>query len=222
MSDPDHSYYDAGFQQPPGEQPYLRASDADRQAAIRIINQGRAEGRLTEAEFQERIERAELARSQPELNVLTSDLVVIRDSHHADEIELRPSAALAPTHYGNNQILALLSTKERKGSWVVAPQLSVSPVLGTVKLDLREASFESLEVTIEVNGFMGDLKIWLPEGVEVIDDTQTIMSDVTMKKLSPARPGRPRLHLTGVIIMSDVTIYGSDHISLADRIRGSF
>lgn len=221
MSEPEKSF-DGGFQQPPSEQHYLRASDADRQAALRIISQGRAEGRLTEAEYQERIELAQAARSQPELNVLTSDLVVIQDSHHADEIELRSSGSVAPTLYGNNQITALLSTKERKGSWVVAPRLSVSPVLGTVKLDLRAASFESLEVMIEVNGFMGDLKIWLPEGVEVIDDTHSIMSDVTMKKLSPARPGRPRLHLTGVLIMSDVTVYGSDHISLADRIKGSF
>lgn len=211
-----------GFQQPPNELPYLRASDADRGAAIAIIQRGYAEGRLTEAEHRDRVQRAQAARSQPELNVLTSDLMIVQDTHHADDLGLRPNGGLAPTLYGSNQILALLSTKQRDGTWVVPPRLSVNPLLGTVKLDMRAASFESQDVTLEISGFMGELKIWLPEGVEVIDDTRTIMSDVKLKKLSPARPGRPRLVLTGLLLMSDVTIYGSEHVSLTDRIKGNF
>lgn len=214
--------YDGGFQQPPGEQAYLRASDADRRAAIEIINRGHAEGRLTEPERQERVARAQVAHSQPELNVLTRDLVVIQDSHRADEIELRAGGALAPTSYGSNGVVAVLSTKQRDGYWVVPPSLSVSSVLGTVKLDMREASFESLDVALEIDCFMGDVKVWLPEGVQVVDETRNIMSDVKLKKLSPARPGRPRITLTGLLLMGDVTVYGSDHISLADRIKGNF
>lgn len=214
--------YDGGFQQPPGEQAYLRASDADRRAAIEIINRGHAEGRLTEPERQDRVARAQVAHSQPELNVLTRDLVVIQDSHRADEIEPRAGGALAPTAYGSNSIVAALSTKERGGSWVVPPRLSVSSILGTVKLDMREASFESLDVALEISCFLGDVKVWLPEGVEVVNDTRTIMGDVKLKKLSPARPGRPRITLTGMLLMGDVTVYGSEHISLADRIKGNF
>jgi len=213
---------DGGFQQPPSEQAYLSASDADRRAAIEIINRGHAEGRLTEPERQDRVTRAQVARTRPELNVLTSDLVVIQDAHHADEMELRASGSLTPTSYGSNDIVAVLSTKQRDGHWVVPPRLSVSSILGTVKLDMREASFESLDVTLEISCFMGELKVWLPEGVQVVDETRDIMSDVKLKKLSPARPGRPRLTLTGLLLMGDVTVYGSDHVSLADRIKGNF
>lgn len=213
---------DGGFQQPPSEQAYLSASDADRRAAIEIINRGHAEGRLTEPERQDRVTRAQVARTRPELNVLTSDLVVIQDAHHADEMELRASGSLTPTSYGSNDIVAVLSTKQRDGHWVVPPRLSVSSILGTVKLDMREASFESLDVTLEISCFMGELKVWLPEGVQVVDETRDIMSDVKLKKLSPARPGRPRLTLIGLLLMGDVTVYGSDHVSLADRIKGNF
>lgn len=213
---------DGGFQQPPSEQAYLSASDADRRAAIEIINRGHAEGRLTEPERQDRVTRAQVARTRPELNVLTSDLVVIQDAHHADEMELRASGSLTPTSYGSNGIIAVLSTKQRDGHWVVPPRLSISSVLGTVKLDMREASFESLDVTLEISCFMGELKVWLPEGVQVVDETRDIMSDVKLKKLSPARPGRPRLTLIGLLLMGDVTVYGSDHVSLADRIKGNF
>ena len=108
--------YDGGFQQPPAEQAYLRAADADRRAAIEIINRGHAEGRLSEPERQERVARAQVAHSQPELNVLTRDLVVIQDSHRADEIELRAGGALAPTTYGSNSIVAALRDPESRGA----------------------------------------------------------------------------------------------------------
>ena len=121
---------DGGFQQPPSEQAYLSASDADRRAAIEIINRGHAEGRLTEPERQDRVTRAQVARTRPELNVLTSDLVVIQDAHHADEMELRASGSLTPTSYGSNDIVAVLSTKQRDGHWVV-PRSTVGKIFYT-------------------------------------------------------------------------------------------
>lgn len=220
--DPELSH-EADFQQPPNEQPYLRASDADREAAIATINRALAEGRLNPAEHAQRVSQAERARTQPELNVLTSDLVAIQDSHHADDVTLRlGGAAVTPTIYGSNSISAFLSTKERQGSWVVPTQLAANSVMGTIKLDLREASFESLDVTINISCIMGEVKVWVPEGTEVVDETKVVLSDVKLKKLSPARPGRPRIVFTGLLIMGDLIVYGSEHVSLADRIMGNF
>lgn len=210
------------FQQPPREQHYLRASDADRQAALDIIDRGFEEGRLTPDEHTERSERALRARTQPELNVLTSDLLPVQDSHHADDLEVRPAWEAAPRRYASTSLSAVLSTKERDGTWLVPPTVDVSTFMGGAKIDFREATFESKETTIHLNSVMGEIKIWLPAGVEVVDDSRMVMSETKLKKLSPPIPGRPRIVLTGLQIMSSLIIYGSDYVTLGDRIMGKF
>ncbi len=112
------------FTQPPQGQPYLRASTADREATLAAIDQGLAEGRLTKREHSERSEQAERARTNAELNVLTSDLVVVQDSHHADDVVPHLMAgAAAPRAYTANTIDAYFSTKPRQGVWIVPPRL---------------------------------------------------------------------------------------------------
>lgn len=215
------SQMEPDFQQPPG-QPYLQASAADRDAAIDIIALGLKQGRLSQAEHDERLAQALTARTQPELNVLTSDLVVIQDSHHADELAVRGNSAVAPTSYSTNQVSAIMSTRDRRGSWLVPPYLSVSSIMGTVKIDLRQATFESLELTLGISCIMGEIKLWVPPGTEVIDETRMVMADIKMKKLSPPLAGSPRITLTGLVLMGEVVVYGSDHITLGDRVRGDF
>lgn len=210
------------FQQPPSDQPYLRASDADRRAALEIIDRGFDEGRITSAEHSERSEQALRARTQPELNVLTSDLVVIQDSHHADELATRADALPIPTHYSTNEISSILSTKHREGRWLVPPTLQLHAFMGTLKLDLREASFESLETRIVLTSVMSEVKLWIPAGVEVIDETRMIMSETKFKKLDPPAPGRPRILLSGTQVMASLIIYGRGHVTLGDRIAGNF
>jgi FHA domain/Domain of unknown function (DUF1707) len=52
----------------------MRASDRDREAAIRVLHDGRAEGRLSTATFEERVERALSARTDTQLRELTVDV----------------------------------------------------------------------------------------------------------------------------------------------------
>ena len=52
----------------------MRASDREREATIRVLHDGRAEGRLSTSTFEERVERALAARSATELRELTLDV----------------------------------------------------------------------------------------------------------------------------------------------------
>ena len=60
-----------------------------------------------------------------------------------------------------------MSSIERRGRWVVPPNFEVSTVMGSVKLDLREAVFVEPKVQITVNTLMGCATIVLPEDVKV-------------------------------------------------------
>lgn len=52
----------------------LRASDAERQTAVRRLERALREGRLTIAEFDERVEAVYASRTRGELEDLTDDL----------------------------------------------------------------------------------------------------------------------------------------------------
>jgi len=143
----------------------------------------------------------------------------IQDSHRADDGGFpQPSyQVLPPTRYSTNSLNAILSTKTREGAWIVPANLSATSVMGTIKLDFCESVFESLDLTIDLNGFLGDVKIWAPEGTLVIDETRAFASEVKLKKLSPPRPGGLRITLRGDLILGTVIVYGSDHISWRRR-----
>ena len=58
----------------PGMNPAMRAASADRERAVDVLKAGFAEGRLTQDEYNERMDRAYAARTYAELAALTADL----------------------------------------------------------------------------------------------------------------------------------------------------
>ena len=58
----------------PGMSPAMRAASADRERAVDVLKAGFAEGRLTQDEYNERMNRAYAARTYGELTALTADL----------------------------------------------------------------------------------------------------------------------------------------------------
>jgi hypothetical protein len=59
---------------PANEDPQLRAGDADRDDVIIVLREAFAEGRLDQAEFEDRLGRAQIAKTYADLTVLTVDL----------------------------------------------------------------------------------------------------------------------------------------------------
>ena len=55
-------------------EPHLRAADADRSAVAAVLGEHMAAGRLTVAEYEERLTRAYAAKTYGELAQLTTDL----------------------------------------------------------------------------------------------------------------------------------------------------
>jgi hypothetical protein len=63
-----------GYQMQAGMNPAMRAASADRERAVDVLKAGFAEGRLTQDEYNERMNRAYAARTYAELAVITADL----------------------------------------------------------------------------------------------------------------------------------------------------
>jgi hypothetical protein len=131
-------------------EPFL-ASDADRDIALALLREASVDGRLTLEDLAERAEMVHGARTLDDVAAATAGLA---------------PPLPAPTATVEQQ-RALLSSLVRQGRWRLAPRNRFSAVLGSVKLDLREAILPGPELEIELRAVMGSVEVLVPEGVEV-------------------------------------------------------
>jgi hypothetical protein len=80
-------------------EPHLRAGDTERAAVAATLGRHMAEGRLTVAEYDERVARAYAARTYGDLATLTADLPqtdAVRPAEPAGEVAAPPHSRYAP------------------------------------------------------------------------------------------------------------------------------
>jgi hypothetical protein len=139
-----------------GDKPELRASYEDRDRVVEILRVAAGDGRLTEAELDERLGAALTARTSGELAALTADLPEVGG------IAARAKDVVRLDYQGGNTT--------RRGQWMVPQRMEIRAVGGTVKLDFTEAVITSptLQIQAEVRG--GRLVLVTKPGIEVDAD----------------------------------------------------
>ena len=168
----------------------LRASDADRERVIALLNEAAGDGRLTLGEHSERVEGAYAARTLGELAPLTADLAL-------------PSAQ--PIRLDSRRPVAGIFGRERRdGRWVVPERLMVTAVLGEVVLDLRQALLQSHRTTIVATLFGGTVQLIVPDGITVeMTGTAVLSRQSGEPGLRQANlPGQPEMPVIEVRAMS--------------------
>ncbi|BCJ27252.1 DUF1707 domain-containing protein [Actinocatenispora sera] len=161
-------------------------TDADREAAVELLQRACGEGRLTLEEFGVRAGAAWAADTSEELAEVTAGL-----------------AAAPPV--GTSQpvtvISAVFGEHKQYGRWRVSRHTRVRALFGSTKLDLREATMDAEVVRdgvvdIEVRTFCGEVKITVPEGVEVeVYGRSLFGSRTTNLAAVPRRQGTPTIRL---------------------------
>lgn len=184
--------------QPFGDNPRLRASDADRDRAASVINGAMAEGRLTVDEHSDRLDALYAAKTHAEIVPLLDDLPG------------RVPAAAAPADPAGRpeQIVAILSGATRKGSWTAPSAMNVVSVLGGVELDFREATLPAGDITISAVCVLGGLEITVPPEMQVIDTGVAILGgrEIDSDSDESARPGAPVLRISGFCLLGGVEV----------------
>jgi hypothetical protein len=131
----------------------LRASDADRERVVDVLNAALADGRLTDEEHSGRLHAALTARTLGSLASLTLDLV--------------PPEGQPIQVDGGRMITGAFSKASRYGRWVVPEELTVNAMAGEVTLDFREAILTERHTVLHANAVAGTIKLVVPDGVAV-------------------------------------------------------
>jgi hypothetical protein len=171
----------------------LRVSDAEREHVGQLLQRAVGQGRLTVAEFSERMDAAMAARTRGELNAVLIDLpgfILARPMPH-DVLEL--------THH--------LGELSRRGPWTVPPRIRLVGHFGSSLLDFTEAVFSGPTVALELEKTAGSTTIIVPHGATVNTDglrvTVGSVKDATVQRLAP---GPVHFVITGRATMGEVRI----------------
>lgn len=190
----------------PADPRTLRVSDADRDRATDVLREAVAQGRITFGELDERLGQAYSASTYADLEPVTGDLPA------PDPVQPpAPSAGgYSPDRTGDGPgakfSLAIMSAVTRRGPWVVPPTHPALAIMGSVRLDLRQARFSEPEVTIQAYALMGSVEIIVPGDIEVDVAGVGIMGTFDHRANGPGIPGAQRLKVTGLALMGSVDI----------------
>lgn len=149
-------------------------------------------GRLTLADFEERITAVWRAQGVAELDVATAGLAA------APPAERTPQVVT---------VVAVLGDQRRAGRWRLPRRLRAISLLGDVHLDLTSVVCAEEEVQIRGYGLLGDLKIKVPDGVEVELTGLDLLGDRELRLAPvPRLPGTPLVRVRAYTLFGEVTV----------------
>jgi hypothetical protein len=137
--------------------PAMRASDQDRDEAAQRLQAAFAEGRLDDAEFDQRMRAALVAVTRPELEKLSADLPA-GTAGGTGAVTLP-----APGRYA----IAYKSSIRRGGRWRVPGRFTPVVYKGSGWIDLRAAELTEPVTTVRAIAYKSRMDILVPPGVRV-------------------------------------------------------
>ncbi len=187
----------------PGTGASVLASDAEREALVERLRVATGEGRLTLEELADRCEAAYLARTREQLAVLGRDLPAAGETSAGTD-----AGAGAAT--GKRKFVAMVGDVTCRAP--AAPDsdtLVAYAVLGDLTLDLCGMTAPSSgELTVTAWAVLGDVRLIVPEGVQVELACGSVLGDVRdLTRAHTAPQGRaPRIRVAGAAICGDITL----------------
>jgi len=176
----------------------LRASDADRDGAAGVLGGALATGRLTSAEYAERLDLVYTAKTLGDLAPLTRDLP-------ADDGD-GAGAGLAVA--GSAQVAARFSKVIRSGRWVAGRHTRLTARFGALIVNLADAVLPGREITLEVDAFCGKLIVVVPAGAHVIDEGGALFAKrAVYGREDQGDADGPVIRITGDARFSKVAIF---------------
>jgi hypothetical protein len=128
-------------------------SDEDRERAAEVLQKACGDGRLTLEQFSVRVGAVWAAEDEQQLAQATAGLAATAIVGSAQTVE---------------KVVTIFSENKRQGRWRLrSPKLRTRTVFGSTQLDLREVLTDQSVIEISGACVFGELKVIVPEGVEV-------------------------------------------------------
>ena len=205
---------------PTGDKSELRISDNDRHKAAEVLREAAGEGRIDFEELDQRLEAVYAAKTYGDLVPITADLPSgVTPRSIAPHREVLPSTT---TWQGST---AVMGECKRRGAWLVPATHTAFAFMGSIELDLREASFAQHDVTITATAIMGEVKIVVDAFTQVVVDGVPIMGEFSMGKdkvTAQLSADSPVVRVRGMALMGSVNVLRHPPPGTPKKFLGSY
>lgn len=190
----------------------LQLSSARRQETIDRLMEHFANDVIPMEEFERRLDFANQARTEGELQHLLADLPAAGPTGQVASplpTVRRTRAVASPEQVRDTGfIIGILGGGERTGRWIPARKNYVMGVLGGAKLDLREALLGPGVTEVNIFAMCGGVEILVPPGLSVEVDGLAIMGGFSNHSEAPMTfdPDEPFLRVRGLAIMGGAEV----------------
>lgn len=167
--------------------------DEERHNAQARLEAAVGEGRLTLDEFTERAGQVWAAANAVELRRPLADL---------------PAPVVGQARVARSTLVGVLGDIRRRGRWSLRRRTTAVLLIGDLDLDLRGALIEDDdEIMIDVYSLFGDVKLAVPEGVEVELTGFSLIGDHRVELAPvPRVPGTPLVRLRVFSLLGDAKV----------------
>jgi hypothetical protein len=177
------------------DDPSMRVSDADRDAAVIALREHLVAGRLTLEEFSERVEAALKASVTNELAQVRQDLPTA-----SSESGL---ARRKPTRF----TAALFSHVVRRGRLRLRPRTFGAIACGDLDFDLRDAVMDQPRATVNLLLVFGNADVYVPEHVNVEVSGVTIIGHFRDRGQDVAAADAPTIRVRAIGCCATVDVW---------------
>jgi Domain of unknown function (DUF1707)/Cell wall-active antibiotics response 4TMS YvqF len=193
--------------------PGIRASDAERDATIEHLSAATGDGRLTLAEFSQRMELATAARTRADLDRLVTDLPADAATTATAPAGTAAGSASAPASWHVSPVGGL----RVHGPWRMDRHVIVVSIVGGTRLDLSEAQLAAPEVTLTKVSLVGGTRITVPPGIRVEASGFSLVGGTRVEGGPEPGPAAPTVHIRAFSLVGGVRIYRSGQQSAPSR-----
>ena len=190
----------------------MRASNQDRERVAAVLQKAMADGQITVAELETRLDSVYGAKTVGELEPSIADLPGHGLSLTKHSAPLPAAAAAmsvvrpAPGSQSTANLVGIMSGVVRKGRWIAPTRINCVAVMGGVELDFSTAQLSGLETVINATAIMGGVDITVPAGMTVKVTGVGIMGGFEDNAHQTYGADAPVLVVRGLALMGGVNV----------------
>lgn len=194
--------------------------DAMRQDTIDRLTEAFAADLIDMDEYERRAEAANAAKRTDDLRALSADLPVPRRAGPAakrgpsTEPAFSPRRALDPSIVGAAPITTgcVMGDRRLVGDWLSSDRVSAFTVMGSTRLDLREAVLPPGPIRIEAFTLMGEIQVIVPRDLPVKLNAFAFMGESNAGKEvnQQIRGAETWVEVSGFAMMGSLTVKARD------------
>ncbi len=180
---------------------------AVREEVIDRLIMNYSHGEISLEAFESRLDSAMDSSDVVAISELASDLPLNINSDYQD----KKKSALG-THYQEGdskkleRIVNVLSSSKRAGQWHVPKEITIRNVLGSDTIDFTQARFNYQNIKINVNCTLGNIKIEVPEDVNIHTNVNCIVGSIDNNSNVDFISDAPTITIEGKVMFGNLEI----------------